>query len=145
MYYFQVAHHHHHVPVPVPVSSSYSDYPSYPSHLYDSSGPGSYFHSRTEDPTATTPDLASWGLGDYPSSWDDPRVTRSSSNNALAAAVTEPSRLAPYGGAYQQQVRQYNKCISLHNVFQLLRSANCIWNCMLCKCVGGCHCLIHSN
>lgn len=97
---FQIAHHHHHVPVPVHLPSSYSDYPSHP---YDSSGPGSYFHSRTEDPSNTTPDLASWGLGEYPSAWDDPRVTRSS-NNVAAASVTEPTRLLPYGGYHHQQV-----------------------------------------
>ncbi|XP_054286755.1 uncharacterized protein LOC129002747 [Macrosteles quadrilineatus] len=80
-HHHQIAHHHHHIPVPVytPVHTAPGELPApYPA-SYDATGPGVY-HSRTEAPGSLA-DLAAWGLGEYPSAWD---------NNLPAA--TDPPR-----------------------------------------------------
>lgn len=78
----QIAHHHHHVPVPI-YASSHPEVVGpgelsapYPGATYEASGPGVYGHSRTETPPGSLNDLAAWGLGEYPSSWDSPATVQ---------------------------------------------------------------------
>ncbi|XP_039275531.1 uncharacterized protein LOC111053609 isoform X1 [Nilaparvata lugens] len=109
-HHHQIAHHHHHLPVSVPVyhgppsHSSYhhsagppvvsSDYgPPGAGGGYEVSGPSVEWHSRTESPGTLSQhgsELASWGLGEFPASWEDPRVSRS------AVPVTEPTGVRNY-------------------------------------------------
>ncbi|XP_075231660.1 DUF1676 domain-containing protein Osi17 [Lycorma delicatula] len=90
-HHHQVAHHHHHIPVPVHVPHHHHG--DYGPPGYEASGPGEYIHSRTDIPGTISQhgsELASWGLGDFPPGWEDPRVSRS------AVPVTEPTKTINY-------------------------------------------------
>lgn len=132
LFIIQVAHHHHHIPVPVYSPAHHSSVGEYPApYGYDSSGPGGpYLHSRTDSPIGETmPDLASWGIGEYPSAWDDPKITRSPETTLL--------KYNNYQGQQpQQQVGLPSSAgvnIGLHNFVTYVRNgtSNILFNILI--------------